>query len=435
VGGTLQVDFSNYTPTSTGSWDLITAPIISGSFDALEVVGNPGLALGEALSLRTVDMASDVLQLFVEQRLVLNVDRQSGNISITNPAGTPIPFDGYSIRSENGALDPNEWNSLQTQIGSGWTEANPDTDKLNEFRTTGVQNLGPQLLDLGDIFASPVPTEFGVEADDLVFTYSSPDRPQVEGIINYTGGSLNNNLVIYADPATGEVALQNASPFNVVLDAYTIVSGDNELRPGNGNWDSLDDQGVDGPDWQEANVGTGRVTEFNTGAGTLLSPNEAYELGELYTIGGSESLLFEFILANEDFTRTGNIVYGPAPIVGDLVGDYNQDGVVNAADYVVWRNNEGTNNVLPNDEIGGTIGAAQFNQWVDNFGNGLNNGAGSGAGAVPEPASGLLMACAITALAATRRHSPAILVGNLKQNPPGWRTQWNPPGWRGYGIG
>jgi hypothetical protein len=102
---------------------------------------------------------------------------------------------------------------------------------------------------------------------------------------------------------------------------------------------------------------------------------------------------------------------------------------------VVWRNNEGTNNVLPNDEIGGTIGAAQFNQWVDNFGNGLNNGAGSGAGAVPEPASGLLMACAITALAATRRHSPAILVGNLKQNPPGWRTQWNPPGWRGYGIG
>lgn len=27
-------------------------------------------------------------------------------------------------------------------------------------------------------------------------------------------------------------------------------------------------------------------------------------------------------------------------------GDYNADGIVDAADYVVWRNNEGTNNTL-----------------------------------------------------------------------------------------
>ena len=33
-------------------------------------------------------------------------------------------------------------------------------------------------------------------------------------------------------------------------------------------------------------------------------------------------------------------------------GDYNDDGTVNAADYVVWRKNEGTMNVLPNDAIG-----------------------------------------------------------------------------------
>ena len=47
----------------------------------------------------------------------------------------------------------------------------------------------------------------------------------------------------------------------------------------------------------------------------------------------------------------------------DMPGDYNQDGIVDAADYVVWRDNEGTTNSLPNDLIGGTIGTAHYNQW------------------------------------------------------------------------
>jgi hypothetical protein len=63
-------------------------------------------------------------------------------------------------------------------------------------------------------------------------------------------------------------------------------------------------------------------------------------------------------------------------------GDYNQDGVVDAADYTVWRDKLGTNGSLPNDPIGGTIGAAQYQQWKANFGAG---GAGAVATAVPEP--------------------------------------------------
>ena len=32
-----------------------------------------------------------------------------------------------------------------------------------------------------------------------------------------------------------------------------------------------------------------------------------------------------------------------------LPGDYNQDGIVNAADYTVWRDNLGSPDSLPND--------------------------------------------------------------------------------------
>jgi uncharacterized repeat protein (TIGR03803 family) len=89
----------------------------------------------------------------------------------------------------------------------------------------------------------------------------------------------------------------------------------------------------------------------------------------------------------------GTVFSIAAPI---LPGDYNNDGKVDAADYVVWRKYSGTTNPLPNDPIGGTIGLAQFNQWRDNFGapgSGSSPGANGPASAtVPEPASLLIMA-------------------------------------------
>jgi len=87
------------------------------------------------------------------------------------------------------------------------------------------------------------------------------------------------------------------------------------------------------------------------------------------------------------------LVYGPeGPSVPLLVGDYNDDDVVDSADYVVWRKNVGTNNMLANDPTGGTIGAPQYDQWRANFGNVLQSGVGGSVGttAVPEPDASLL---------------------------------------------
>jgi hypothetical protein len=77
-----------------------------------------------------------------------------------------------------------------------------------------------------------------------------------------------------------------------------------------------------------------------------------------------------------------------------LPGDYNNNQVVDAADYVVWRKNLGRNfNLNGNgDESGGsagTVDAADYAWWTQHFGN-SNLGAGStslqGFGsAVPEP--------------------------------------------------
>jgi len=68
-------------------------------------------------------------------------------------------------------------------------------------------------------------------------------------------------------------------------------------------------------------------------------------------------------------------------------GDFNDNGKVDGADYVVWRKNLGTTNSLPNDDgIGGTVGPAQYNLWRSNFGN-PGSGSGLSASVVPEPAA------------------------------------------------
>ncbi len=76
-----------------------------------------------------------------------------------------------------------------------------------------------------------------------------------------------------------------------------------------------------------------------------------------------------------------------------LPGDFDGNNTVDAADYVKWRDNEGTFTILANDPLSGTeIDQDQYNIWRSHFGNTLP-GSGGGAGlpgAVPEPGAVVL---------------------------------------------
>jgi hypothetical protein len=70
-------------------------------------------------------------------------------------------------------------------------------------------------------------------------------------------------------------------------------------------------------------------------------------------------------------------------------GDYNNNGTVDAADYVVWRN-AGPTDTLPNDTTPGTVNSADYDLWKSRFG--ANSGSGSLAGStVPEPGTLFLL--------------------------------------------
>lgn len=96
----------------------------------------------------------------------------------------------------------------------------------------------------------------------------------------------------------------------------------------------------------------------------------------------------------------------------DLPGDFNGNGIVDAADYVVFRDNQGSTNVLSNDNglagtvnavTGNVIGQAHYDLWRANFGNLAPSGSGSALGTVPEPASYSLALIALLGVIFVRR--------------------------------
>lgn len=93
-------------------------------------------------------------------------------------------------------------------------------------------------------------------------------------------------------------------------------------------------------------------------------------------------------------------------------GDYNGNGVVDAADYVAWRDTMGAGgDTLLNDPTPGTVDETDFDFWRENFGSTLavgdggaswfddvslvqltpSAGSGAGASAVPEPHTSVLL--------------------------------------------
>jgi hypothetical protein len=67
-----------------------------------------------------------------------------------------------------------------------------------------------------------------------------------------------------------------------------------------------------------------------------------------------------------------------------VLGDYNNDGSVDAADYVLWRNG----GPLANEsDMPGTVNEADYTFWRSRFGATSGSGATLDAASVPEPTS------------------------------------------------
>lgn len=103
----------------------------------------------------------------------------------------------------------------------------------------------------------------------------------------------------------------------------------------------------------------------------------------------------ESMLAIFEGNNTGFRLAAAAVSVG-VAGDYNGNGVVDAADYVVWRDHLGTSFQLTNEVAGttpGTVTNEDYAAWRARFGNTSGAGAGNSlaSASVPEPETVMLL--------------------------------------------
>ena len=91
-----------------------------------------------------------------------------------------------------------------------------------------------------------------------------------------------------------------------------------------------------------------------------------------------------------------SVAPGTGAAIVTIPGDYNQNGVVDAADFVLWRNTKGSANLAADGDENGSVDDGDYLVWRSNVGHTAPaSGSGSGSGSsinAPEPSSLLLFA-------------------------------------------
>jgi hypothetical protein len=423
VSGGLFVEFSGAGATHSydQTWDLVNAAgVVSGGFNNLLPGGDvqvSGLAspppLGAVYRTQKVDSGSDqILQLVYERVLVLNVNRTSGELSITNPLGGPISLDGYTASSALGSMVSTDYHgisgTLPTPPSPNWEILNPTANALTEVINDPLND--DTVFDMSSVSSVPLGegfdpqavaanvANFGTDGEDLVFNYTVAGKV-IRGHVEYVGTKFENNLVLRVNPNTGVAYLKNDSQETLTFDGYSILSSTDDLD-GTG-WTGL------GGTWEDTVPATsGALTETNLLGSTTLAPGAEAYIGDISSTG--------FLTDEEQDGLSMEFILSESLVSGAALGDYNNNGVVDAADYTTWRDalTAGATE-LTNDSTPGVVDESDFVFWRDNFGavggpapelefrpgsifldtSAMAPGAGGGSGsaAVPEPGTGVLM--------------------------------------------
>lgn len=303
----------------------------------------------------------------------------------TNPTANENP-----PGNDNGGFGFGPWDfsgGYHVPAESPYGRLNHFIDGVDDFPASSFNDLGAPAFGLTNAQAS-----FGVTAnatrpfaepmqigDRLSFDFDSPDR-----LDPFTPQEFPFSIISLRD-AQGAATL-------TIEGGSSFLSGDFNWSIKDGNHDSLD---------------TG-ISPFATSDGSHMS----------FTLTAADQGILEFdgqmfevalragIPTAVRFTLTGNtsgdgrnaptgqrefffnhLKIESADEAVVLAGDYNNDGVVDAADYTVWRDALG-GDTLTNETVSpGIVDQADYEQWRSNFGNSGSGALTAGAGTVPEPAA------------------------------------------------
>ncbi len=231
--------------------------------------------------------------------------------------------------------------------------------------------------------------------------YGSYFNAYIDNVDVRVTDAANELLFVEVNTTTGQVAIKNQTGDSFDLDYYKITSaGSSALNAS--SWNSLQEQNLPG---FPAGNGSGNGWEQFGGSISAV-------IGESYVTGDSRVSNATSVGLGAAFNPGGahdlEFLYGVIPAGPPVTGDYNDNGSVDGADYVLWRKG------LPLRNEGATPGSTtpeDYDVWRANFGVGsgtigtstlikgfvryVSSGATS---AVPEPSSVFFAALGIGAL-------------------------------------
>jgi hypothetical protein len=314
--------------------------------------------------------------------------------------------------------DPNNWQvgsipndaTHQVLFGSAITAARTvavDTNKTVNTMSFANANTyaisGPATI----TFAGTSPT---IEASSGSHQLQTKVKLDANTAVNGNGGVINfqNQLDLNGKVLTVSGAVNiNHSTTNSTGTGSIVSSGilgTAGATPFSGNLTSTGTLDID-----ISGTGLGQTDVFNiTGSASLQGSVDVDVLGAfvpsgpitiLTATGGINLTSGPLTLTGEDAGLfSGVSVMGNSLVLNigaaGVSGDYNDDGVVDAADYVMWRKLDGTSTEMSNDPNPLPIDSDQYNTWTSNFGEpGGGSGGDSANAAVPEPTTLAIVLC------------------------------------------
>jgi autotransporter-associated beta strand protein len=308
---------------------------------------------------------------------------QSGPTTVTVPAGT---FNGTATAPAGALMRSIEWTTgtLENKAGSDLAINSVPivllTTATHTFNATGSNTI-TQAAD------APISgATFGI-------TKTGTGGLVLNAANTYTGSTTVNGGSLTVSGAAATIGAGNV----------TVSAGSAAIAAGVAN------AIADAATLTLLGGGTAGIADtgfINLGAGINETINSLVLGATVQGIGTyGSSLSSATFKLDEYFSGTGilTILSGPAGVPGD----YNNNGVVDAADYVVWRKANGTNTQLQNEVANTTPGSVtndDYLAWRSRFGNTSGSGGGlGGAAGVPEPAVfGLLFTALLGALSSRR---------------------------------
>jgi hypothetical protein len=239
-----------------------------------------------------------------------------------------------------------------------------------------------------------------LDDDAMQLGYYSGESRVVVRTVTPATADVYSNIGFYSNLGADLATIEGLDNFRVLLDSAEIFSGETMIVEGDlmlaaGAILELD---IFDPSTVDLLSVTGHIAASGTLEVTLEASAPAPQAGDLFDIldfasadGAFAAFDLPSLAEGLNWNTSNLLTTGQLEVVAGLPGDYNGDGKVDAADYIVWRKTGGGN-------------PAGYNTWRSKY------GAGSGGGArdadvtsVPEPTTVVILISMAVASLGCRR--------------------------------